>query len=354
MATTSIQASNLFNVNGLVAVITGGGSGIGLMMARALALNGAHKVYIIGRRKEVLEKASKSVSTNNIIPLTGDVTSKEALASIVSTIQSEEGYINLLIANSGILGPQSALPPAEIKTVADFQKAYGETPFEEFADTFKLNTAAVWYTILAFLGLLDEGNKKGNVEQKSQVIATSSIGGFNRAVPGGYAYGESKAATTHMMKQLATGLAPLGIRSNIMAPGLFPSELAAGIIGDGVFPRDKIPLERVGTEEDMAGAILFLASRAGAYCTEVTRNLNKTTKRKDCNTMLLSTAMKSKQRKCKSPKGPTKGVYIFCMYFVARKTRLPQVEGPLDSSLQTSYRSDEGKSLGGLAGVIEA
>jgi NAD(P)-dependent dehydrogenase (short-subunit alcohol dehydrogenase family) len=78
---------------------------------------------------------------------------------------------------------------------------------------------AVWYTIIAFLGLLDTGNKKGNVEQKSQVIATSSIGSFNRTVPGGFAYGQSKAATTHMMKQLATSLAPLGIRSNILAPG---------------------------------------------------------------------------------------------------------------------------------------
>jgi NAD(P)-dependent dehydrogenase (short-subunit alcohol dehydrogenase family) len=48
---------------------------------------------------------------------------------------------------------------------------------------------------------------------------------------------------------------------------VFPSELAAGIIGDGIFPRSKIPLERSGTEEDMAGCILFLASRAGAYCT---------------------------------------------------------------------------------------
>jgi len=128
-----------------------------------------------------------------------------------------------------------------------------------------LNTVAVWYTVVAFLGLLDAGNKNANVEQKSQVIATSSIGGFNRNVPGGFAYGQSKAATTHMMKQLATNLAPLGIRSNILAPGLFPSELAAGIIGDGVFPRSQIPLERIGTEEDMAGCILFLTSRAGAY-----------------------------------------------------------------------------------------
>lgn len=190
------------------------------MMARALALNGAHKVYIVGRRKEVLETAAKSVSTNNIIPLVGDVTSKEALSSIVSIIKSEVGYINVLIANSGMLGPQAS-PPVDpnSSSIEDFQKAWFETPMEEYTQTFKLNTSAVWYTIGAFLGLLDEGNKKGNLEQKSQVIATSSIGGFNRNVPGGFAYGQSKAATTHLIKQLATGLVPYGIRSNAIAPG---------------------------------------------------------------------------------------------------------------------------------------
>jgi NAD(P)-dependent dehydrogenase (short-subunit alcohol dehydrogenase family) len=237
------------------------------MMARALALNGTHRIYIVGRRKEVLEQAARSVTTDNIIPLVGDVTSKEALSSLVSTITSEVGYINLLIANSGILGPQASQKITSDSSIADFQKAWGGSSFDEYVDTFKLNTAGVWFTVVAFLGLLDAGNKKGNVEQKSQVIATSSIGGFNRLVPGGFAYGQSKAATTHLMKQLATNLAPFGIRSNVLAPGLFPSELAAGIIGDGIFPRTIIPMERVGTEEDMAGATLFLASRAGAYCT---------------------------------------------------------------------------------------
>ncbi|TGO45589.1 hypothetical protein BCON_0380g00070 [Botryotinia convoluta] len=118
-----------------------------------------------------------------------------------------------------------------------------------------------------FLNLLDKGNKKGNVEQKSQVVATSSIGGFNRKAPGGLIYGQSKAATTHLMKQLGTQLAPYDIRCNTIAPGLFPSELAVGLIGDGIFAKDQIPLQRAGTEEDMAGCILFLTSRAGAYCT---------------------------------------------------------------------------------------
>ena len=190
------------------------------MMARALALNGAHKVYIIGRRKEVLEKAAQSVTTNNIVPIVGDVTCKTDLEKVVSTIKSEIGYINVLIANSGTLGPQASHPvDANSSSVEEFQKAWFETPIEEYTQTFNVNTSAVWYTIIAFLGLLDEGNKKGNLETKSQVIATSSIGGFNRNVPGGYAYGQSKAATTHLIKQLATSLVAYGIRSNVIAPG---------------------------------------------------------------------------------------------------------------------------------------
>lgn len=194
--------------------------GIGLMMARALALNGAYKVYIIGRRKEVIEKTAQSVSTNNIVPIIGDVTSKTSLENVVSAIKSETGYINVLIANSGTLGPQASHPVDPGSTsVEDFQKAWFDTPMEDYTQTFNLNTSAVWYTIIAFLGLLDDGNKKGNLEQKSQVIATSSIGGFNRNVPGGYAYGQSKAATTLLIKQLATSLVPYGIRSNAIAPG---------------------------------------------------------------------------------------------------------------------------------------
>lgn len=188
-------------------------------MARALALNGAHKVYILGRRKDALEKAASSVSTKNIIPLVADVTSKEAIANAVSVIASEVGYINVLLANSGIGGPQAATPITPSSTLADFQKAWGEVSFEEFNDTFRVNVVAVWFTIVGFLGLLDEGNKKGNVTQKSQVIVTSSIGGFNRAVPGGFAYGQSKAAATHLAKQLATNLVPFDIRSNVIAPG---------------------------------------------------------------------------------------------------------------------------------------
>ena len=192
--------------------------GIGLMMAKALALNGAHKVYIIGRRKEVLEAAAKESPHGNIVPLVGDVTSKDSLRSLVTYIEKDIGFINVIIANSGILGPRTASLTPDT-SLQEFQSTLWNTPFEDYTETFAVNTSAVYYTIVAFLMLLDAGNNKGNVSQRSQVIATSSIGGFVRNAPGGYVYGQSKAATTLLMKQLSTTLVPYRIRANVLAPG---------------------------------------------------------------------------------------------------------------------------------------
>jgi len=79
------------------------------MMAKALAANGAAKVFIIGRREHVLQIAAKSVDSGNIIPIVGDITLKESLQKIVSQITSEVGFINILIANAGRFGLQSQI-----------------------------------------------------------------------------------------------------------------------------------------------------------------------------------------------------------------------------------------------------
>ncbi|KAF2736893.1 NAD(P)-binding protein, partial [Polyplosphaeria fusca] len=126
---------------------------------------------------------------------------------------------------------------------------------------------------LTFLDLLDAGNNTGNMgpDWRSQVIATSSIGGFSRLKGASFAYNSSKAAVTHMMKMLATSFVPYKIRCNVLAPGIFPSDLAGGTIANlgpghgGTFEPSFVPAERPGSEEDIAGAILYMASKAGAY-----------------------------------------------------------------------------------------
>ncbi|RYN71953.1 hypothetical protein AA0117_g9119 [Alternaria alternata] len=258
-----LDSGTLFSVNGLVAVITGGGTGIGLMIAQALEANGAI-VYILGRRQEVLEKAANTAKHGNIYYLQTDVTSKSDLSAAVDHIASKSGYVNLVVANSGITGP--TLKGLEKgASLAEFRSHLWNWDMNDFTQTFALNTTAAFFTVVAFLELLDKGNKAGNVEQKSQVICISSAGAFNRVPMAGYAYAGSKAAAVHIMKALATTLVPYDIRSNVLAPGLYPSEMTAGMLTQDKWPRDFIPEQRAGNIKDMAGALLFLTSRAGAY-----------------------------------------------------------------------------------------
>src|ERR1700753_2919270 len=105
-----IDAAGLFSVNGLVAVITGGGSGLGAMMARALAVNGAAKVFIIGRREISLKEVASSLpGIDSIVPIVGDVTSTDSLINCVERVKKQVGHVDVLIANSGITGPSIAL-----------------------------------------------------------------------------------------------------------------------------------------------------------------------------------------------------------------------------------------------------
>ncbi|KAI4691071.1 uncharacterized protein J4E84_003361 [Alternaria hordeiaustralica] len=264
---TNLSANELFNVNGMVAVVTGGGTGIGLMMAKALAANGAHRIYIVGRRPDVLHSAAKSINPETVIPLPGDVTSRKSLLSIAKHVETETGYIDLLICNAGIMGPKplKAAPGCAAPSVAEYAAHALETPMADFTNTYAVNNTAVYYTALSFLTLLDAGNsrKTAHADVRSQIITTSSIGGFSRLPGASFAYNSSKAAVTHMTKMMATAFVPYGIRCNVLAPGIFPSELAMGIIGslekgpNGEVDRSVVPEGRTGKEEDIAGAVLL-------------------------------------------------------------------------------------------------
>ncbi|KAF8858433.1 putative Rhamnolipids biosynthesis 3-oxoacyl-reductase [Acephala macrosclerotiorum] len=273
---SNLDINNLFGVKGMVAVITGGGSGLGLYVAKALDANGAKAVYIIGRREETLKKAASQGINGTIIPIVGDVTSKFSLSSVAERIQKEQGFINVLFANSGIIGvdiSKTSLPKDRKPTVKEFKDAMWEPSIEDFTQAFHVNVSGVFYTTLAFLELLDEGNKRGNVEQKSNIIVTSSIAGFSRAIAAGVSYSASKAGTNHLVKMLATYFSDYKIRVNGIAPGMFPSEMTAEQAAfkggdptkEGGLDRKITPLERSGKEEDMAGTAIYLMSRGGAY-----------------------------------------------------------------------------------------
>ena len=153
-----------------------------------------------------------------VIPMRGDITSQSDLQSISSHIKNEVGYINVLVANAGATGPMlKDLKPRH--TLSEFVDFAWKTPMHEFSDTYALNCTATYYTILAFLELLDEGNQSRYQGGKSQVIATASTASFLRDPRAGYAYLSSKAAVISLIKSFSTFCVPWGIRFNAIAAG---------------------------------------------------------------------------------------------------------------------------------------
>ncbi|KAI1115977.1 short chain dehydrogenase [Nemania sp. NC0429] len=275
---------SLFRVDGMVAVVTGGGTGIGFHMAKALANAGAKSVYILSQRKEVLEEAAKA--HESLRPLVCDVGSKTSLQAAVDAISQEVGHVNLVIANAGVIGPAARFQ--EDESVAELKRRlFDDVSMDEFTHTMHVNVTGAYFTMLAFLELLDAGNKRaleggfgaplpGGATDvpsiQSQVLFTSSISAYSRSRLSLPAYSGSKSATAHLAKQASSNLAPHGIRVNAIAPGLFPSVLASGLI-EGRDPSKEhpselrfIPARRFGGEDEMAGTVLYLASRAGSYC----------------------------------------------------------------------------------------
>ncbi|CAN8104778.1 unnamed protein product [Discula destructiva] len=280
-----LDARDVFRVDGIVAVITGGATGIGWMMAEALVVNGASKVFILGRREDVLKKTAAKYP-DIVVPVTCDVTSKASLESAADFVTKSIGFINLLVANSGISGAQvkydSSLP------ISDLRARLLGISADKFNETLHVNVTGAWFTMAAFLELLDAGNQRAMSGQagafgsparegnrkpsiQSQVVFTSSLAAFSRGYWTAPDYGTSKAGVIHLMKAASTNLATYGIRANAIAPGLFPSEMTVDLLGnrnpENEDPTSSrfIPSQKFGGEEEMAGAILYLAGRAGSF-----------------------------------------------------------------------------------------
>ncbi|GAA6007190.1 hypothetical protein JCM11491_003037 [Sporobolomyces phaffii] len=282
MSSAHLLASKLFSVKGLVCVVSGGGSGIGLMATQALSANGA-RVYILGRREEylatVVEKYGKGID-GEIIPMPGDMTVKADVVRIAKEIGDREGGIHLLVNNAGIAGERTQLD--KLDTARAFSEAHlEEQTYEGWDDVFRTNATSGFMMSMAFLPLLEKFTKGGDPKGKAiyedyrtGIINITSISGLIKKAQNHFAYNASKAAANHLQRMLATEVgAKFGIRINSIAPGVFPSEMT----GNGSDDNNKtrlgdfdpkslgVPADRAGTEEDMAGTILYLASRAGQY-----------------------------------------------------------------------------------------
>lgn len=269
--THHFDVNRLFGVKDRVCVVTGGGSGIGLMATQALAANGA-KVYIIGRNMEKLETAAKSHSPSGagqIIPLGPcDVRKKEDLEQVVSELRKKEDYIHLLVCNAGVAGPK-AQPDEE--DAEDLKKKLWENEdVQGWQDTYATDVTSVYFTTVAFLPLLQASIKpSGPLERFSpSVITTSSMSGLMRHAQGHFAYNTAKGATVHLTKLMSAEFQRTGIRVNSIAPGYFPSEMTAKdsdarqkseLPDEYVKDKGHVPAMRPGRDEEIGMTVLFLA-----------------------------------------------------------------------------------------------
>jgi len=261
----------LFNLKGRVALVTGAGSGIGLMITQALAVNGA-RVYIVGRSGEKLDAVAKQYNGKDIdgeiIPLQADVSKKEDIARLYDEISGREKCLCILVNNAGISGAtfqQEAQTPEEAKSNL-FTNS--DATFEEWESLYRTNVAQIYFTTTAFLPLLAHSTEE-HEDFSGTVINISSISGIVKTSQHHFAYNASKAAAIHLNSMLANEVTQNGlrIRINSIAPGVFPSEMTAKESGDDQkshIPRekyaDKVPASRPGEDRDMANAVLFMAT----------------------------------------------------------------------------------------------
>ncbi len=226
------------HLNGKIALVTGGNSGIGLAIAQRFVSEGA-RVYIVGRRQEALDQAVAGIG-DNVHAIQGDVTNRADIARIVADIEASSGRLDILVASSG---------RADYATLADMTE-------EHYDQTFDLNTRAAAFTLQAALPLMGKG---------AAVVLIGSIAGFI-GTPGYGAYGASKAALRAMARTWTNELASRGIRVNALSPGPIDTAMfdaASDELRTAVAAR--IPLGRFGRAEEVAAAALFLASDESSF-----------------------------------------------------------------------------------------
>ncbi|MCJ1442398.1 MAG: hypothetical protein MMC23_002892 [Stictis urceolatum] len=272
---SSLSISKVFDVSNMKCVVTGGGTGIGLMIAEALAANGA-RVYITGRRQEKLDNVASKYNDKpgKIIALPGDVSKKESLKQMADELASSEpNGIHLLVNNAGIASDDptkysTAGQPDMHDTNALAEFLWKSEP-ERWDDTFRTNVTAQYFTSIAFLPLLAKGRSLADGFSPS-IVMVASISGILKGSSGGqFAYGASKAASLQLTRSLATTLLDSRIRVNCIAPGVFPSEMTTS--GSDENNKSQMgrkatnPAKRFGEEGDMAACILHLASQGGSF-----------------------------------------------------------------------------------------
>ncbi|KAI1325296.1 NAD(P)-binding protein [Xylariaceae sp. FL0255] len=263
-ANKNFTRDHLFDCKGRVALVTGGGSGIGLMITQTLVANGA-KVYITGRTSEKLDRVVEKYSEGegSIIAITADASSKEDIKKLVGEIESREPCLCILVNAAGIAGGSLQ---TEASSADEMKKNLFDTEdstVEQWTSVYQTNVAQLFFMTTAFLPLLQKSTER-HPGWSGTVLNITSISGLVMASQHHFHYNASKSAANHVTRMLAAEIASNGIkvRVNAVAPGVFPSEMTAGESNEDQkshIPKDKyekVPARRPGRDEDMAQAVL--------------------------------------------------------------------------------------------------
>ena len=244
-----MKITELSNVSGKVAIVTGGSRGIGEMIAAGFLANGV-KVYITARKEAALIEKAKELSEMyeaDCIPVPCDLSTMEGIDSFANYMQSNEESIDFLINNAG----------------ASWGEPYAEYSEKGWDKVMDLNVKTIFYLTQKLTPML---GKKASLEDPSRVINIGSIDGLNVPALESYAYGTSKAAVHHLTRVQARRLVGENILVNAIAPGPYESMmLGAAVNHDYSLIESRNPRKRIGSPEDIAGLAIFLCSRAGAY-----------------------------------------------------------------------------------------
>ena len=225
-------------LNGKLAVVTGGGSGIGLATARRLAAEGA-TVLVTGRRQEELDKAVAEIG-DRAEAVRGDLTKPEDLARLYEAVAAKGGRLDILVYSSGI---------ADHVVLEDLTPA-------GFDKVFDINVRAMVLTAQKLVPLMGEG---------SAIVLIGSIAGII-GTPGYGVYNASKAAVRSFARTWTSELSGRGIRVNTLSPGPIDTAMMAAATEEvRNIITAKVPLGRMGRPEEVAAAALFLASDESSY-----------------------------------------------------------------------------------------
>ena len=239
-----MDTSKLFRLDGRVALVTGGSRGIGRMIAAGFVAQGA-TVYVSSRKAPACDETAAELG-ERCISLPADVSTVEGCRALAAAVAEREQRLDILVNNAGA--------------------AWG-APFTEFPESgwdkvMDLNVKSPFFLTQALLPMLKAAASRA---RPAKVINITSIDGQRVNPWETYSYQASKAALIHLTRRMAARLVADAIHVSSIAPGAFASDMnkAARDHGDGVAKR--IPAQRIGVDEDMAAAAIYLASRGGDY-----------------------------------------------------------------------------------------